>query len=557
MVISENTHSRRRALGAFYTPQGLTDIICKWAISSINDTVLEPSFGGCGFLRSANDRLLSLGSKSPNQNIYGCDIDVHAFEHLSLVFEKPVDLGRFYEGDFLDMPAQMQWPDQFSAVIGNPPYLPYQKIDSSQRERVRQTIKSMGLALDRRASIWAYFVALSVPLIATGGRMAWVLPSSFLYANYSSALRKFLVRNFEKTHAFELKERQFLQDGTEEKSIVLLAAEKRAVAESSEHIQGDIALTQCTGVRDLTSAMTGWQDKQRAAVARCGTSVLDNLSPKQRAAFAALSSNKACVDMGAIVDVRIGLVTGNNAFFVLGESDAKAHGLEIDELVPILPKFRFAPGLSFELADYSSLIHGGARGYLVTADNEKVAPKSIEAYLAKYAQKDIKACSTFKKRAHWCAVDDRRAPDCFLPVMHHLGPRIVNNTASMNCTNSVYRGYFKRRLTKTQTQLLSLSMLTTFSQISAEIEGRSYGSGALKHEPREAERIKLLLPKIHHRTINAAHGHVDRMLRAGHHSEARQFADVLLLNAIDKRAALGNLVLLRSGLEKLRMHRHR
>jgi adenine-specific DNA-methyltransferase len=85
----------RRKFGAFYTPERLSEILSAWAIRNSRDTILEPSFGGCGFLQSARDALLNAGSKEPRNQIFGCDIDPVAFEYLAAVFGMPVDLRRF------------------------------------------------------------------------------------------------------------------------------------------------------------------------------------------------------------------------------------------------------------------------------------------------------------------------------------------------------------------------------------------------------------------------------------------------------------------------------
>ena len=61
----------RKRLGAFYTPDTLSKLLCDWAIRSPDDTVLEPSFGGCSFLVSSYDRLQELGSKTPAEKVYG------------------------------------------------------------------------------------------------------------------------------------------------------------------------------------------------------------------------------------------------------------------------------------------------------------------------------------------------------------------------------------------------------------------------------------------------------------------------------------------------------
>lgn len=546
---------RKKDLGAFYTHKALSDLICAWAIQTPQSTVLEPSFGGCGFLRSARDRLTSFDANVSLSQLYGCDIDPLAFSHLSTVFEQLVDLDRFHEGDFLDQSFPSSWPSAFDSVVGNPPYLPYRKMQVSRREAVLSQLRSSGLALDRRASLWAYFVALGVLYTAEGGRNAWVLPSSFLYANYSASLRLFLSASFEDCCAFELKERQFLLEGTEEKSIVLLCKSKITVKDPLQ--KRDIPLVQCEGVKDVEFAIKEWELKKASHTSYCGTSVYDSLSKGPKRVIQNLQKETCLRSLGDFLSIRIGLVTGNNRFFLLGEDDRKAANLAEGELDRVLPRFHFATGLSFEARDHEHLLSSGGKGFLVSVQDEVRVSEALSKYLSRYPIADIETCSTFKKRSVWSHTNDASVPDAFFPVMQHHGPRLVLNQSGMNCTNSIHRAYFNDKLSKTEQKLLSLSLLSTFSQISAEICGRSYGSGALKHEPREAEKILVLMPRIHQKTVCAAFSRVDRLLRNGNLSEARQFVDQLLLHALKVDDVHTDAALLESGLTQLKSHRHR
>lgn len=547
--------SRKKALGAFYTHHGLTDVICAWAISTNDCEVLEPSFGGCGFLRSARDRLLALGARTPDKQIYGCDIDSEAFGHLAKLFEGPVDLTRFVEGDFLDLRFPDEWLGRFGSVIGNPPYLPYRKIDSSKREYALQTLAGFGLQLDRRASLWAYFVGLSIQYVATKGRMAWVLPSSFLHANYSVNLRYYIASAFRSVRAFELQERQFLLEGTEEKTVVLLADNK--VEEPAKDCQADIALSRCSGVRELKSQIQMWMDGSIVTKSACGTSVFDSLSKAPRDLYGRLVADQRCHKLGDHLSVQIGLVTGDNRFFLRNNEERKEAGLAIASLKPVLPRFIFASGLDFRTEDFDEMIQDNGKGYLVSWDGVSKASDEVSSYLSTYPEEQRLSCSTFKKRKVWCQPDDDALPDAFFPVMQHNGPRLLLNKAAINCTNSVHRGYFKSKKTKAEKHLIALSTISTFSQLSAEIVGRSYGSGALKHEPREAEKIQLLLPRVHHNKVLSAYRRADMCLRSGNFDEASQIADRLIFGAMDVGDAATNVSILRSGLSQARKHRQR
>src|SRR5947207_2755897 len=62
-----------KALGAFYTSIQIADFLVWWAVRSARDTVMDPSFGGGVFIRSACNRLIGLGGK-PDQ-VFGIELD--------------------------------------------------------------------------------------------------------------------------------------------------------------------------------------------------------------------------------------------------------------------------------------------------------------------------------------------------------------------------------------------------------------------------------------------------------------------------------------------------
>jgi adenine-specific DNA-methyltransferase len=491
----------------------------------------------------------------PSNQIFGCDIDPDAFGHLAKLFECPVDLTRFRKVDFLEQDFPDSWIGSFDAVIGNPPYLPCRKIRPENRKSALQTLEQEGLKLDRRASLWAYFVALSIRFIATGGRMAWVLPSSFLYANYARELRMYISSMFENVRAFELQERQFLLEGTEEKTIILLADRKlsRSIRQKPE----DISLTRCSGVRELSNNVLNWQNGEILSKSVCGNSVFDSLSKAPRELYLQLKFSKHHCRIGDHLKIQIGLVTGNNNFFLRTDEERREARLPVPSLVEVLPRFLFVNGLEFRQGDFGEMIIKGAKGYLISESNVAEAPNEIKAYLGTYLDSEKEKCSTFKKRAIWCQTNDGAIPDAFFPVMQHNGPRLVLNNASVNCTNSIHRGYFKTERTETEKKLLALASLSSFSQLSAEISGRFYGSGALKHEPREAENIGILLPPIHHRKITAAFQKADKFLRDNNFDEASQIADYLILGAMGFDDVPTQASVLRSGLMQVRNHRQR
>lgn len=525
----------RRKIGAFYTPIELSQILADWAIRAVGDTVLEPSFGGCGFLEAACGRLRALGSFNPVDNIFGCDIDPIAFEHLSAVFGGPVDLNQFRQVDFLDCEPGAGWPERFNTVLANPPYIPHQRI--SRERHAEFSAKTWGIPdVGGRASLWAYFLAHSVSFLEEGGRMAWVLPGAALQADYAASCREYLGRHFDRCAAIVIRERLFLEEGADEETVILLAEGHRRRARN-----GAIELGEAQTLAELSALISDWVAGRWQGNTTGVSPAALSLTAGDLARFEALAGEETCQSLGVFAKVQIGIVTGANPFFVLPRLGLAPAGLEEVDCCPILSKYRQAPGLTFTKADHETALKKGERGLLIeTVDvgsNVRMAN-----YLATFDADDLANIGTFRKRSIWHRPCDRNFPDAFLPVMHHDGPRLVLNTLGCNSTNTVHRIYFHENAGAAARKLLAISLLTTFSQISAELVGRRYGSGVLKHEPRDAERIQILMPELASDAINRTFVAIDRHLRRGDPTSASAAADALILGQYGLSAeALGDL----------------
>jgi adenine-specific DNA-methyltransferase len=181
------TLAERRKIGAYYTPKTVTDALSEWAIRNAGDVVLEPGFGGCGFLESSANRLKALGCVEPSAQLHGCDVDNHAFH----VLHRRLGLTRLREhfvlGDFLGQESDAFGGKRFDVVLGNPPYIRHHYIIGEQKALARALRDRMLPSLSLQASTWAFFVLHACEFLKVGGRVAWLLPSSFMHAYYASA----------------------------------------------------------------------------------------------------------------------------------------------------------------------------------------------------------------------------------------------------------------------------------------------------------------------------------------------------------------------------------
>jgi adenine-specific DNA methylase len=520
----------RKILGAFYTPTTLSQALTEWAVVSDSDTILEPSFGGCGFLEAVSLRLLNLGCLAPESQIFGCDIDPLAFYALEQTFKAPTDSNHFIQKDFMEINVEDGWNERFSVSVGNPPYISGSKLTLDQRNNYAARWKSKySFKLAKKASLWAHFLIQAVSFIRPGGRLAWVLPGSLLQADYAQQVRDFIAANFENVICILMQERFFISEGTEEETVILLAKNKISQINLST-----IAFAYAESTTHLSSIIKNWDRGPWTGAILNDRPAYLYTDITTTNIYESLLSHPNKKKLGDLVKVHIGIVTGENSFFAITEKKRQELNLSLDDLRPIFTKFRASKGLEFKQDDHSEDLEKGGRAHLVHTTSPAKKGSTLAQYLESFSQEKIDSNRTFEKRTTWHAPDDDRIPDLFLSVMNHDGPRIVLNTMKINCTNTIHRGYFIQPTSETHQKLLTISMLTSFSQLSAEFVGRRYGSGVLKHEPSEMKKISLLMQyDLDAEIINNYFKEIDKAYRTGQRDRAMNMADELIIHRVN------------------------
>lgn len=510
----------QKKLGAFYTPTVLSDILVEWAIQSSHDTVLEPGFGGCGFIESALSKLEAFGCPHPASQLFGCDIDDGAFDVLRSTLPVTVVEQQFPKQDFLHCTPGLTWPEKFVAAVGNPPYVSYQTLGATAREHHQRVLHASGFAdVSARASLWAYFVLHATSFLLRGGRLAWVLPGSFMQAHYAQPVRAHLGRLFQRLFVARVHDRLFKHTGADEETVVVLAE-----GYGLGTMEGaSSTFRQIDTLADLREAIAIWQRSDNVEVVPRD---IDTSRTPARPTVPATTPPVPTRKLGEIVRLKIGLVTGDNSFFVLSTAEAKARGLRLSTLRRVLSKFSMIRGVALTDSDLDAALDDGARGWLVTSPQLPSSSVTLTRYLGTYPEDKLASVATFKKRKYWHSIDDGRPPDAFWPVMRDLGPVLVLNRASVNCTNTIHRAYCREGVSDIELLLALLGVASTYGQLSAEICGRHYGSGVLKHEPREAEAIELPWANVADAdAIRAAVSAGDISMRLGNAAGFRDVAD--------------------------------
>lgn len=528
LIINKHSRTHKKALGAYYTPTNLSKVLCEWALRSPYDTALEPSFGGCGFLEASIKRLSELGSINAISQLYGADIDPTAFDFLSKKIGKQEGILRqFLFNDFLQVEPNDYGGVAFDVVLGNPPYVSLHNMSKNQKVSCFKLLKNSAFAkgtIGRNASLWAFFLLHSLSFIKPGGRSAWVLPSSLLHADYANEVLKVFSRHFSLVKVVKLSERFFQNEEADEISVILFAdgfskEKKSAVNIGFTSVYGAEELEQLCGDRGLSSVKN---NNYKHTL----------ISKKALSEFNKIAASKNTILLGNSAKIIIGMVTGDNKSFVIDKQTVNKYNIQDDDLKPVIGRFSILNGLIHTNSRHKKAQIENKKAYLICPQNINIKKSNIRNYLSRIPRSNRKDNRTFAKRSAWFYPDDGKYPDAFLTYMIHKIPRIVINQSKINCTNSIHRVFFNKNVKARERKAIAISMLSSYSQLSAELEGRAYGSGVLKLEPSAAKKIQIIItPKLID-IFNEKASLVDKILKDELFEVAQKIIDELIAEEI-------------------------
>jgi adenine-specific DNA-methyltransferase len=532
--------ARRRTLGIYYTPRSAAAILARWAIRGPNDTILEPSFGGCTILEAAIDRLKLLGCRLPAKRLFGFDVDQAAFSYLHRLMGHGVK-GQFVLRDFLTVDAENIAVD---TVIANPPFVSYHRMNSAQRRTIRAWRERHMPSFAMTASSWAYFLAHSMSFLKLNGRLAFVLPSAATSSDYAEPLMDLLAAHFANVLVCRVNQPLFIQAGADERTVILLAEGYRRSGRSHcERLEHSVSSLDELGQLLGDGHLLGTKAAQVSLFNSESSSAANVL---KEGAF-----RGSLCRLGDLASVSIGEVVGDTEFLVKSKDEWEALKVPERHLRALVTRTRQLNGIQITSLDVSAL-YGGIPWLLVPPN--KRMPKCIRNYLNRYPRTERLANSTFAKRDPWYAVSYDESAGAFIGAMSHDSPKVILNSAGISCANGLYKIISKPGINGFSS--IAAASLTSSFKLSAEIHARIRGSGALKLEPSDV--ANLIVPSAN-ATIASAKlrpliSRLDQLVRRKELFAATREADDALLI---KTGALSSrdLSVIRDRLQDLRAKR--
>ncbi|WP_342241194.1 N-6 DNA methylase [Inquilinus sp. OTU3971] len=479
-----------KALGAFYTPETVADVLAEWVVQLGNERLLEPSAGEGALVRAAISHAQRCDGTGQRLRFIACDIDKDVAVRLrqSLSGEDEV-----WSGDFLGLSADAM--PAVDGIIANPPFTRNHAIDRQRRGTLRGRFD-----IDGAAGLWVHFLIHACSFLRPGGRLASVIPASALFTRYGKLALSRICRQFDKVEIRRIVDRPAWVNGADERGALLFA--------------DGYGL----GTSEVPEA-TSWSAHQLEQSRDCatGSSVFHDI-------VAAGST------LGSIAKIAIGAVTGCNQVFLVSEKEREAEGISIEDVVSVAARSRHVPGVLVDKDDLIHLAGVGEKTWMLVPSDIATRGTGVRRRLAQISHRKRRTTAWLQKRDPWWSVDTGPDCDAIFTYMNHLGPRLVLAGPGVKCTNTLHRVEFREGVSPGDRMAAALTLVSTFGQVAAERLGRPYGGGVLKFELVEARQFPVLRSngEIDRRILIEA----DRAVRIGNIDRARNIADELLMPSI-------------------------
>lgn len=478
----------KKARGAYYTDPVVARFLVRFAVRSPDDTVLDPCFGEGVFLQAASERLDELGG-DPSEQVTGIELDPRARRATedALANGGPLHRDRLHLADFFerDPPAT----GGFTAIVGNPPFIRYQRFSGAQRALALRRALEAGARLTALTSSWAPFIVHATTFIKPDGRLAMVAPAELCHAAYARPVLDLLARRFRSVRVLTFARRLF--PGLSEDTVLILG-------DGYGREGGAIQLVPLADAAQLPDLEPERLDgvavaSQNGNVVRLIACLLPD---GVRDLYGRLAEDPEVKRLGTLATAGIGYVTGNNKFFHLSPSEARRLRIPPETLKPAVCRAGWLNGLIFRRRDWDQLRAREQKTLLLALTQAPQAvPRAVAKYLELGVRQGVHRAYKCRVRRPWYAVPHVVVPDMFLTYMANTRPALVLNRARAVAPNTLLCVRLDANA-KYPAEALAVAWWTSLGALSAEIEGHSLGAGMLKLEPGEATKVLLPLPRV-------------------------------------------------------------
>ena len=468
------TMEERRKLGQFATPTLLARDIISFGLRHINTTdirFLDPAFGTGAFysalLQECDYKNIKCATAVEIDPLFADAASKFWFNHgINIV-----------NSDF----TNVEPTNRYNLIICNPPYVRHQLIDSENKIRIRNKTEAVsGVKLSGLAGLYCHFLLQSVQWMDENAVAGWLIPSEFMDVNYGKAIKDFLLSEVElfRIHRFNPEDAQF--DDALVSSAVVWFRKRLPINKSVTFSYGG-TLSAPKEIKEISVDSLRNESKWTRFPCQQQRSDIPTV-PKLKDFF----------------DVKRGIATGGNEFFIMEEARITELGLPFEFFRPVLPSARYVKTTEIESDENGNPILP-QRLFLLDCRLSEDEIKKGYPELWKYLESGKNSVANgylCKMRKSWYFQEQREIPIFICTYMGRASDkrssafRFILNNSKATVTNSYLALYPRESLSDRLIAIPSLKrtiweMLNKMTSDSLQSEGRVYGGGLQKIEPKE------------------------------------------------------------------------
>jgi hypothetical protein len=184
-----------------------------------------------------------------------------------------------------------------------------------------------------------------------------------------------------------------------------------------------------------------------------------------------------------------GIATGSNDFFFLTKQQAEQLDIPNEFLKPAIGRTKDVTGDRLTADDIRKLQEKN-RPTLLLSINSNTVPESLAEYIKRGEKSGLPDRPLIKQRKHWYKMEQREIPPILFAYLGRRNSRFIKNEAEVvpltcflclypKCSDEVFIANLWQALNHPET-IKNLRLV-----------GKSYGSGAIKLEPRSLDRVPI------------------------------------------------------------------
>jgi tRNA1(Val) A37 N6-methylase TrmN6 len=467
-----------RKKGQFWTPQWVAEAMVFYVLRGETDHVFDPAAGAGAFLLAAKHLSKCAGK---NIRLLGTEIDVDALVQAKQAGLTDKDLRGVEIRDFVRNGPKRQ----FSAIVANPPYIRHHRIGENTKAALKLLAKQIiGRELDGRTGYHIFFFIKALERLARGGKLAFIMPADTCEGVFAQTLWKWVMDTYKLEAVITFAHEATPFPNVDTNAVVfMIAAEPPAPT-----------FAWCKCKKAGSSELKSWVEQRFPAADDAALySVTRSLKEGYETGLSRPPQQRHVGErLGDYVKTMRGIATGGNEFFFLTKDQVQELGIPLNYTVRAIGRTRDVDGDEVTPQTLLRLEQQGRPTYLISLDGRPEAdfPEPIRKYLREGIRQKIDQRALIKQRSAWYKMERREVPPFLFAYLGRRSARFIRNRARIVPLTGFLCVYPK---THEKESLEKLWRLLNHPDTLANLHcvAKSYGSGAIKVEPRALERVPL------------------------------------------------------------------